>query len=495
MAREFPEVPNRPVTTTQGLDGATPFPARDLERVITRLPVAVWRLDLLQPEAVRGSDEGAVEALLHASRLEWANPATAVLLGVTDGAQLLGRSLATLFPSLVGRDRDVLRRFLAAGFELDAVELRLSDREGRVRYCRSAWVGVAGGGGLRSIWGTLENVTAERELRQQLAAVEEHQTDEIVGQSPAVVRMLEKIAQVAPTDSTVLITGETGTGKELIARRIHRSSRRANKALVTVNCGAIASGLVESELFGHEKGAFTGATARKIGRFELADGGTLFLDEIGDLPLESQVKLLRVLQEGEITRVGSSDAVEVDVRVIAATHRDLGTLVQSGKFRQDLYYRLNVFPVRSPALRERREDIPLLVAHLVQRYATRLGKQIERVPRQVLDALAGHPWPGNIRELANILERSVIVTHGPELQLGDWVTGQYTPVAPAAASADALTLEEMERQHIVRTLERTGWKVSGPGGAAEALCLKPTTLEARMKKLGIVRPERGRQPG
>jgi transcriptional regulator with GAF, ATPase, and Fis domain len=475
-----------------GSDEPAQFPARDLERVITRLPVAVWRLDLLQSEGVRASDEGAVEALLHASRLEWANPATAALLGVTDAGQLRGRSLASLFPSLVARDRAVLRRFLVSGFELDAVELRLSDREGRVRYCRSAWIGVTAGGGLRSIWGTLENVTAERELRQQRAAVEEHQTDEIVGQSPAVIRMLEKIAQVAPTDSTVLITGETGTGKELIARRIHRGSRRAEKALVTVNCGAIAAGLVESELFGHEKGAFTGATARKLGRFELADGGTLFLDEIGDLPLEAQVKLLRVLQEGEVTRVGSGDAVEVNVRVIAATHRDLGTLVQSGKFREDLYYRLNVFPVRSPALRERREDIPLLVAHLVQRYAARLGKHIERIPRQVLDALEGHPWPGNIRELANIIERSVIVTQGPELQLGDWVTGQYTPVAAAATGSDALTLEEMERQHILRTLERTGWKVSGPRGAAEALCLKPTTLEARMKKLGIARPGRTR---
>ena len=472
-----------------GPDEPARFPARDLERVITRLPVAVWRLDLLQSETVPVSDEGAVEALLHASRLEWANPATAALLGVTDAGQLRGRSLASLFPSLVARDRAVLRRFLESGFELDAVELRLSDREGRVRYCRSAWIGVtSGGGGLRSIWGTLENVTAERELRQQLAAVEEHQTDEIVGQSPAVLRMLEKISQVAPTDSTVLITGETGTGKELIARRIHRSSRRAEKALVTVNCGAIAAGLVESELFGHEKGSFTGATARKLGRFELADGGTLFLDEIGDLPLEAQVKMLRVLQEGEITRVGGSDAVEVNVRVIAATHRDLGTLVQSGKFRQDLYYRLNVFPVRSPALRERREDIPLLVAHLVQRYAARLGKHIERIPRQVLDALASHPWPGNIRELANIIERSVIVTPGPELQLGDWVTGQYTPVAATGSGGDVLTLEEMERQHILRTLERTGWKVSGPRGAAEALCLKPTTLEARMKKLGIARP-------
>ncbi|MGH7559971.1 MAG: sigma-54 interaction domain-containing protein [Gemmatimonadales bacterium] len=459
---------------------------------MTRLPIAVWRIDVLQPEAFHARDEGAVEALLHASRLEWANPATVALLGAADGELLLGRSLASLFPALVSRDRQVVRRFLDHGFELDGIELRLSGRDGRVLHCRSAWVGITAGEGLRSVWGTLENVTAERELRQQLAAVTEDHSDEIVGESAAVLRMLEKIAQVAPTNSTVLITGETGTGKELIARRIHRTSRRSDKPLVTVNCGAIAAGLVESELFGHEKGAFTGATARKIGRFELADGGTLFLDEVGDLPLEAQVKLLRVLQESEITRVGGNDAIEVDVRVIAATHRDLGAAVREGKFRQDLYYRLNVFPVRSPALRERREDIPLLVAHLTQRYAARLGKSIERIPRGVLDALAGHPWPGNIRELANIIERSVIVTQGPELQLGEWVTGQYTPVPAVTEGVDgsSLTLEEMERQHIIRTLERTGWKVSGPRGAAEALCLKPTTLEARMKKLGIVRRER-----
>ncbi len=493
MSSSIPKVPG---------PGAAPGPAPgasgalvegDLERVLTRLPVAVWRLDLLQPEAIRGYDEGGVEALLHGSRLGWANPATAALLGVLDGDQLLGRSLASLFPALVSRDREVVRRFLTGGYELPSVELRVSDREGRVRYCRSAWVGLAGSAGLRAIWGTLENVTVERELRQQLAAVTEHETDEIVGRSEPVLRMLEKIDQVAPTDSTVLITGETGTGKELIARSIHRRSRRADKPLVTVNCGAIAAGLVESELFGHEKGAFTGALARKTGRFELADGGTLFLDEIGDLPLEAQVKLLRVLQEGEITRVGGRDPIEVNVRVIAATHRDLAAAVRTGGFRQDLYYRLNVFPIRSPALRERREDLPLLVQHLVQRYAGRLGKRIERIPPLVLDALTGHPWPGNIRELANIIERSVIVTPGSELQLGDWVTGQYAPVAAAnATSAASESLEDLERRHIVHTLERTGWKVSGPGGAAEALSLKPTTLEARMKKLNIVRPDRAR---
>ncbi|HET9275998.1 MAG TPA: sigma 54-interacting transcriptional regulator [Gemmatimonadales bacterium] len=456
---------------------------------MTRLPVAVWRLDLLEPGSVGGYDEAAVEALLHASRLGYANPATARLLGVPDGDQLLGRSLAALFPALVSRDRDMLRRFLSSRYELDGLELRLSDRDGRILYCRSAWVGIAGAGGLRAVWGTLENVTAERELRQQLAAATEHQSDEIVGRSPAIRRTLEKIEQVAPTDSTVLITGETGSGKELIARAIHRRSRRADKPLVTVNCGAVAAGLVESELFGHEKGSFTGATGRKIGRFELADGGTLFLDEIGDLPLEAQVKLLRVLQEGEITRVGGAAAIEVDVRVIAATHRDLAAAVQAGTFRQDLYYRLNVFPIRSPALRERREDIPMLVAHLVNRYATRLGRRIEVIPPGVLDALARHPWPGNIRELANIIERSVIVSDGPALQLGEWVTGQYAPIAPDPSSAPR-SLEEMERRHIVQTLERTGWKVSGPGGAAEALSLKPTTLEARMKKLGITRPGR-----
>jgi PAS domain S-box-containing protein len=310
-----------------------------------------------------------------------------------------------------------------------------------------------------------------------------HDFEDIVGTSAGIRRNLQQIEQVAPTDSTVLILGETGTGKELLARAIHRRSTRREKPLISVNCGAISPGLIESELFGHEKGAFTGALNRKIGRFEMADGGTLFLDEIGDLAPELQVKLLRVLQEGEIERVGSAQMIRVNVRVIAATHRDLPAMVKGGRFRQDLYYRLNVFPLRTPPLRERKEDIPLLVRHFVLKHAARLGKRIDEIPAAVLDRLTAYDWPGNIRELANVIERSVIVTAGTGLTLEEWMTGRHpVEVQPG------VTLLEAERRHILEALEKCGWKVSGAGGSAELLGLKPTTLEARMKKLGIARP-------
>jgi PAS domain S-box-containing protein len=312
---------------------------------------------------------------------------------------------------------------------------------------------------------------------------------EIIGESPAMRRTLQQIEQVAPTNSTVLILGETGTGKELVARAIHQRSSRRGQPMVSINCGAISPGLVESELFGHEKGAFTGATSRRQGRFELADGGTIFLDEIGDLSLDLQVKLLRVLQEGEFNRVGGTAPIRVDVRVIAATHRDLGAAQRAGTFRQDLYYRLNVFPLRTPPLRDRLEDLPLLVEYFTRAYARRMGKRIEHIPAEVIDNLRRHAWPGNVRELANVIERSVIVTQGDTLQLAEWMTGSYQPVAVPTGELNASsTLQNIERAHILATLERTRWKVSGPGGAAELLNLKPTTLEARMKKLGIARP-------
>ena len=324
-----------------------------------------------------------------------------------------------------------------------------------------------------------ENVYLIEEIKTQ------HGFEEIVGQAPALKRVLNRIGQVAGTDTTVLITGETGTGKELIARAIHNHSPRRERALVSINCGAISPGLVESELFGHEKGAFTGAVNRKIGRFELADGGTIFLDEIGDLPLDLQVKLLRVLQEGEIDRVGGTRSIKVNVRVIAATHNDIPKAIEEREFRPDLYYRLNVFPIHSPALRDRRQDIPLLVRHFVLKYATRMGKPIANIPKQALDALTAYDWPGNIRELANILERSVIVSRGSTLELGDWLAPAARPAAP---SPETRTLEDAERAHILEALEKTKWRVSGPSGAAVRLGLKPTTLESRMKKLGIARP-------
>ena len=337
-----------------------------------------------------------------------------------------------------------------------------------------------------------ENVYLAEEIKTQRGF------EEMVGHSPALQRVLGRVEQVAPTDSTVLITGETGTGKELVARAIHNHSRRRDRPLVNVNCGAISPGLVESELFGHEKGAFTGALVRKIGRFELADGGTIFLDEIGDLGLDLQVKLLRVLQEGEIERVGGVKPIKVDVRVVAATHRDIRRLVEEGRFRADLYYRLNVFPIHTPALRERREDVPALARHFVLKYAARSGRTIETIPAATLAALSAYDWPGNIRELGNVIERSVIVSRGGALELGDWIAPQPAGGAPAdrmrtpaglpAERGAGRTLEETERARILEVLEETKWRVSGPKGAAVRLGLKPTTLESRMKRLGIRRP-------
>ncbi len=319
-------------------------------------------------------------------------------------------------------------------------------------------------------------------LQEQIESV--HGFEDIIGRSAVLRRVLGQVEQVAPTDTTVLITGETGTGKELLARAIHQRSARRDHPLVTVNCGAIAPGLVESELFGHEKGAFTGALSRRLGRFEVADGGTLFLDEIGDLPLDLQVKLLRVLQEGEFERVGGGRPIQVNVRVLAATHRDLEGLVREGKLRADLFYRLNVFPIRSPALRERADDIPELVRYFVLKYAAKLGKRIDAVPREVLDRLAAYQWPGNIRELANIIERSVILSRGTTLELQEQMPGT---AAPATRPGDAVQADQ-ERRRIADALEQTGWRVSGPRGAAVLLGLKPTTLEARMKRLGLKRP-------
>lgn len=321
-----------------------------------------------------------------------------------------------------------------------------------------------------------ENLYLQEEIKT------ERNFEDIVGRSSPIKSVLKAVETVAPTDATVLLLGETGTGKELIARAIHSLSKRRNKALVKVNCAALPAGLIESELFGHEKGAFTGALMRKIGRFELADQGTIFLDEIGDLPQDLQAKLLRVLQEREFERVGSAQTIKVDVRVIAATNKDLERSVQERGFRQDLYYRLNVFPVRIPPLRERRDDMGLLVKYFAMKYSTKLGKRIETIPQKSMDALLAYPWPGNVRELENIIERAVITSSGSQLELGDWL-----PKPGSAPGGRILALQELERQHILEVLELTGWRVSGEKGAAKLLGLRPTTLEARMKKLGIQR--------
>lgn len=314
----------------------------------------------------------------------------------------------------------------------------------------------------------------------------EHRFEKIIGNSPALEAVLAQVERVAPTDSTVLVLGETGTGKELIARAIHNISPRCRRPFVKLNCAAIPFDLLESELFGHEKGAFTGAIAQKIGRFEMADTGTLFLDEIGDIPLALQPKLLRVLQEREFERLGSGRTHRIDVRLVAATHRDLTEMVSRREFRSDLYYRLNVFPVALPALRERRQDIPQLVAHFTENFARRMGKRIDHIPQQTMTAFTAYSWPGNVRELQNLIERAVILSN-------DGVLPNTLPISDPSAVITTPSqgmFRDSQRGLILQTLQATGWMIGGPAGAAVRLGLKRTTLIAKMKRLGISRPVR-----
>ena len=387
------------------------------------------------------------------------------------------------------------------------VEYRLQTKSGDYRWF------LAGG---QAIWnsegkairmsGSIQDITerkqAELDLREALSEIKElkdkleveraylqeeiksqYNHENIIGQSDALNYIFYKVEQIAPSDTTVLVLGETGTGKELVARAIHGLSPRKDRALVKVNCATLPANLIESELFGHEKGAFTGAHARQLGRFEVADGATLFLDEIGELPLELQPKLLRVIQDGEFERLGSSGTIKVDVRVIAATNRNLEEEVRQGRFREDLWYRLNIFPITVPPLRERMEDIALLVDFFVDKISKRLGKSIESIPTSVMNSLQEYQWPGNVRELENVLERAVINSSGPKLHLVDELKKP-----PKDLTTAKKTLNEVERDYIVRVLEQTNWKVSGKNGAAEILGLNRSTLRARMRKLGIHQP-------
>jgi len=330
----------------------------------------------------------------------------------------------------------------------------------------------------------LKNKLTEEKLYLEDEIRTEHNFEEIVGESPVLKSLLSQLQTVAPTDSTVLITGETGTGKELIARALHNLSARRDRTFVKINCAAIPTGLLESELFGHEKGAFTGAIAQKLGRFELADKGTLFLDEVADIPLELQPKLLRVLQEQEFERLGSTRTRHVDVRVVAATNSDLARMVEKGAFRSDLFYRLNVFPLAVPPLRERREDIATLVRYFVQRYARRMNRHIETVSTETIAALERYHWPGNVRELENLIERAVILSPSPVLH----IPLSELKSNPDGHTAGLPTLAEAERDHILRALEESKWVLGGPKGAAALLGMKRTTLQSRMQKLGISRP-------
>jgi formate hydrogenlyase transcriptional activator len=353
----------------------------------------------------------------------------------------------------------------------------------------------------------LKDKLAEEKLYLEEEIRSEFNFEEIIGDAPSLKRALSQVEVVAPTDTAALILGETGTGKELIARAIHNLSPRRERTFVKINCAAIPSGLLESELFGHERGAFTGALNQKIGRFELADHGTLFLDEVGDLPMELQPKLLRVLQEHEFERLGSNRTIKVDVRVVAATNQDLAKQVADRTFRSDLYYRLNVFPIQIPALRERREDVPLLVRYFVQKFSSRLNKVVEYVPAEAMTALTNYSWPGNVRELENFIERAVLLSPGKELRVpvsellhepespSTAISSPRTTAAhggnnsnEVSAPASISTLEQAERQHILRALQQTQWRIGGPKGAAALLDMKRTTLQARMRKLNIRRP-------
>ncbi len=345
---------------------------------------------------------------------------------------------------------------------------------------------------LRHLKARLQN--ENRFLREEIDRSAEH--GEIIGRSAALSRVLEQVELVSATSSTVLVSGETGTGKELVARAIHQRSDRRKQLFVAVNCAALPATLVESELFGHEKGAFTGAIARRVGRFEQADGGTLFLDEVGEMPLETQAKLLRVLQSGEFERVGGGRPLKSSVRVIAASNRDLEQAVRDGRFRSDLYHRLSVFPIHVPPLRERREDIPLLAAYLMTRKARQLGRIIERISGEILDRLAAYDWPGNVRELENVIERAIILSPGNSICIQAVQLGSVSPRKPrppqaqleaSAAAGESDTLQEREREHILRICQATDWKIKGQDGAATKLGLNPGTLYSRMKKLGIKR--------
>lgn len=335
---------------------------------------------------------------------------------------------------------------------------------------------------------SLKNQLKEEKLYLEEEIRTEYNFEEIIGNSPALKRVLQEVETVAGTDSTVLVYGETGTGKELIAHAIHNLSQRHERTLVKVNCAAIPTGLLESEFFGHEKGAFTGAIDRRIGRFELANQGTIFLDEVEDIPLELQSKLLRVLQEHEFERLGSSKTMRVDVRVVAATNADLSELVAEKKFRSDLFYRLNVFPINVPPLRERPEDIPLLVNFFAHKFAQQMRKNIERVPKETMAALTGYHWPGNVRELQNLVERGVILTKGSSLEIPLTELKQATKNTTAQANSGN-TLEAVERDHILRVLGESNWVIGGPSGAAARLGMNRTTLNHRMRKLGIFRPQ------
>jgi PAS domain S-box-containing protein len=432
------------------------------------------------------------------SRFLSANRAALRILGLKpeEVSGTVGLSLVPDRPDARRRAREALAS-VGRGADTAGVLLELRRKDDGLPVWVQWWSRPdPGGGTTRTMFlDVTDRVLAERErarLEQQNQYLQEeiksvHNFDEIIGRSPPLLAVLDAVGRVAPTDATVLITGETGTGKELIARAVHSAGRRQGRPLIKINCAALPTGLLESELFGHEKGAFTGAIARRVGRFELAEGGTIFLDEVGEIPLDAQAKLLRVLQEREFDRVGGTAPIKTDVRVIAATNRDLLRAVREKMFREDLYYRLSVFPIALPPLRARPDDLPMLVHFFVARFAARVGKRIERIDDDTMHLLRAYPWPGNVRELENVLERAVILAVGPVLEIDADLLPAPEPAQPAPP-ADGASLEAVERNHILAVLQRARWVIDGPAGAARVLGLHPNTLRSRMKKLGIARP-------
>jgi PAS domain S-box-containing protein len=456
--------------------------------LVAHAPIAIFELDL----------RGVFVSM---------NPATHQLFAVPE------RSVATTLVDLVSdADRSRITELVRLAMQGGTVRSELAPVHAPKRVVESSLMGMAGDDGVvRSIMGIAEDITNRREAEKALFSLKDrlqaenvylqeeikltNDFSQILGESAALRSALQRVELVAATDATVLIQGETGTGKELFARAIHDLSPRKTRPLVKVNCAALPAALIESELFGHEKGAFTGALTRRVGRFELAHHGSLFLDEIGELPLDLQAKLLRVLQEGEFERVGGTETRSVDVRVIAATNRRLDEAVKEGSFRGDLYYRLNVVPIELPPLRERRGDIPLLSGFFAARTAQRLGKTIDGVPSTVLEVMERYDWPGNVRELANLVERAVILARGPEIRVEDILPPSVLQKAsplPAPSSARPKTLGELEREHIAAAIDAAGGKIDGPGGAAELLGLHANTLRSRMEKHGIHRTRRPR---
>jgi PAS domain S-box-containing protein len=476
----------------------------------------IFREDLDAPVPIGLPEENLILHILHDSYLVECNDAMARMYGLTSGKELIGKRLTEMVPADDPRNIQLTREYIRSGFRVLDRESHEIDIHGNPKVFLNSMIGIVENGMLMRTWGIQRDVTekvrleesrhqAEEALRENLAKLQvvteelrqakeklseeklylEQAIDtelgfgEIIGRSNAIKDVMDKVSKVAPSDATVLLLGETGTGKELLARAIHRLSKRSENSFIKLNCAAIPSGLLESELFGHEKGAFTGAVAKKVGRLELADHGTLFLDEIGEIPLDLQPKLLRVLQDHEFERLGGTQTLKVNFRLVAATNRDLLESVSRREFRSDLYYRLNVFPLRTPPLRERRGDIPLLIEHFVRKYASRMNKSILSIPARTMETLVRWEWPGNIRELENFVERSVILTPGPVLQV---------PLGELHAnndSGESITLRDKERESILRALRECNGQLGGPNGAAARLGLKRTTLQSKLAGYGI----------